>query len=884
MRLADRYRIERELGAGGMATVYLAQDLRHQRPVALKVLKPELAAVLGAARFLAEIKTTANLQHPHILPLHDSGEVDGTVYYVMPFVDGESLRNRLSREKQLPVEVAVRIASEVADALHYAHGLGIVHRDIKPENILLKGGHALVADFGIALAASSTAGSRMTETGMSLGTPAYMSPEQATGDRVVDGRTDIYSLAAMTYEMLVGDPPHMASTAQAIMAKVLTERPASVRISRPNVPEYLDAALARGLEKLAADRYPTAGEFAEALAGRGITLTGHGPGAPPAGRASVRRVRAWQAATAALAILAAGAGWVAAREAGTARDVRDAAPVIRSILNLPAGSRIQDALAGPTIAVSPKGDMIAYAIVGGAGFRTFVHHTSEFLGREILDANNAPVGGRNLTFSPDGRWVAFTEGNSLKKAPVDGGQAVTLVPDLPIAIPYGLSWGANDTILVGAFTGLGRAPAAGGQAVMVGIGDSTAPRIGRRWPMFLPGERAVLYATGTSAADAPQLGVLDLTTLEVTVHPIQMAVPLGLLDGQLIFVSPRGIIMAVPFDLKARRPVGDPVPLDDGVVVDPTAGAKASLSPSGTLVYLRGRTEHQPVVVSASGGIPEPLIQELNIYSAPRYSPDGRRVALTVLGVGTSDVWIYDILRNTFTRLTTDGANLRPEWTPDGKRVVFISVRGGQSAIWWQPANGSGPAELLYQPPMEPFEAIISPDAKWLVFRTAPGGSYPRDILMVPLTGERTVTPVVTGPGTESMPRLSPDGRWLAYQSSGLGRFEVFVRPFPGTGSPLQVSTLGGTEPIWDPTGRALYYRDDLGQITRVTVTTGDNLTIGVRRVVVAGDYLTDASHPNYDVSPAGEFLLVKRAGDPSRAVVIHNWGRELRAKTMAPP
>ncbi len=269
-RLTDRYRIDRELGAGGMATVYLAHDLRHQRRVALKVLKPELAAVVGAARFLAEIKTTANLQHPHILPLHDSGEVDGTVFYVMPFVDGESLRDRLSREKQLPVEVAVRIASEVADALHYAHGLGIVHRDIKPENILLQGGHALVADFGIALAASSTAGSRMTETGMSLGTPAYMSPEQATGDRAVDGRSDVYSLAAMTYEMLVGDPPHMAGTAQAIMAKVLTERPASVRISRPTVPEYLDAALARALEKLAADRYPTAGEFAEALAGRGV--------------------------------------------------------------------------------------------------------------------------------------------------------------------------------------------------------------------------------------------------------------------------------------------------------------------------------------------------------------------------------------------------------------------------------------------------------------------------------------------------------------------------------------------------------------------------------------------------------------------------------------
>ncbi|MGE5732970.1 MAG: serine/threonine-protein kinase, partial [Gemmatimonas sp.] len=216
--MADRYRIERELGHGGMATVYLAHDVKHDRKVALKVLKPELAAVLGGERFLAEIKTTANLQHPHILALFDSGHVDGTVFYAMPFVDGESLRNRLAREKQLPIDTALRIATEVADALQYAHGQGVVHRDIKPENILLQGGHALVADFGIALAASNTAGTRITETGMSLGTPTYMSPEQAVGDRAIDGRSDIYSLGATTYEMLAGDPPYVASTAQAIIA------------------------------------------------------------------------------------------------------------------------------------------------------------------------------------------------------------------------------------------------------------------------------------------------------------------------------------------------------------------------------------------------------------------------------------------------------------------------------------------------------------------------------------------------------------------------------------------------------------------------------------------------------------------------------------------
>jgi len=263
--LANRYFIERELGAGGMATVYLARDLKHDRQVAIKVLRPELAAVIGADRFLAEIKTTANLQHPHILSLFDSGTVDGTVFYVMPFVEGESLRDRLSREKQLPVADAVLIANEVADALQYAHEHGVIHRDIKPENILLLGGHALVADFGIALAASKTGGARMTETGMSLGTPTYMSPEQAMGERDLDARSDVYSLGCVTYEMLTGEPPFSGPTAQAIVAKVMTADPVDVRTLRRSVPLDVADAVNTALQKLPADRFATASAFAAAL-------------------------------------------------------------------------------------------------------------------------------------------------------------------------------------------------------------------------------------------------------------------------------------------------------------------------------------------------------------------------------------------------------------------------------------------------------------------------------------------------------------------------------------------------------------------------------------------------------------------------------------------
>lgn len=252
--LADRYAIESELGAGGMATVYLADDIKHDRKVAVKVLRPELAAVIGAERFVNEIKVTAHLQHPHILPLHDSGEAEGFLYYVMPRVEGESLRARLVRERQLAVEEALEITRVVASALDYAHRHDVVHRDIKPENILLQDGQALVADFGIALAVSAAGGTRLTETGLSLGTPHYMSPEQATADRELDGRSDIYSLACVTYEMLAGQPPFIAPNAQAVVAKILSEDPVPVTTHRRSVPPHVAAVLQKALSKLPADR------------------------------------------------------------------------------------------------------------------------------------------------------------------------------------------------------------------------------------------------------------------------------------------------------------------------------------------------------------------------------------------------------------------------------------------------------------------------------------------------------------------------------------------------------------------------------------------------------------------------------------------------------
>ncbi len=301
--LADRYRIDRELGAGGMATVYLAHDIKHDRDVAIKVLHPDLGAALGGERFLTEIRTTARLQHPHILPLLDSGAADSLLYYVMPLVTGETLRARLEREQQLPIDNAVLIAREVADALGYAHGLGVIHRDIKPENILLENGHALVADFGIALAVQSAGGARMTQTGLSLGTPQYMSPEQAMGERTIDARSDICALGVVTYAMLIGEPPFTGPSVQAIVARVMSEEPRGLSAQRKAILANVDDAVRRALEKLPADRFTSAAEFASMLAARS-TMSVRATSATIAARSS-RRATAIASAVAVLALGAA---------------------------------------------------------------------------------------------------------------------------------------------------------------------------------------------------------------------------------------------------------------------------------------------------------------------------------------------------------------------------------------------------------------------------------------------------------------------------------------------------------------------------------------------------------------------------------------------------
>jgi serine/threonine-protein kinase len=438
-----------------MATVYLARDEKHNRNVALKVLKPELSAIVGAERFLAEIRTTASLQHPHILPLHDSGDADRLLFYVMPYVEGETLRDRLDREHQLPVDEAVRIATNVAEALDYAHSRGIIHRDIKPANILLQAGKPVISDFGIALAVSAGGAGRLTETGLSLGTPHYMSPEQAMGDMGVGTATDIYALGCVLYEMLVGEPPYHGSTPQAILGKIIMAEPVSATKQRKLVPAHVDAAIRKALEKLPADRFGSASELARAL---GDAAFGHGVRGSgvvgAASRGTWNRMTVGFAATTALAIL----GLVWALSANVRTDRPGPGPLARFDVTPAEDQRVAASSGGLDFALSADGSRIVYVGLAPDG-------GTQLWQRGLADLGALPVPGTegavSPVFSPDSRSVAFTvEGAGIRTVSLEGGPSAAV---LPLVVSPTTGWGSDGMIYFVRESVVQRVAATGGQ-------------------------------------------------------------------------------------------------------------------------------------------------------------------------------------------------------------------------------------------------------------------------------------------------------------------------------------------------------------------------------------------------------------------------------------
>ena len=857
--LSGRYRIERELGQGGMATVYLGRDLKHDRKVAIKVLHPELSAVIGGERFLAEIKVTANLQHPHILPLFDSGSADGLLFYVMPYVQGESLRTKMSREKQLGVEEAVRLASQVASALDYAHRQGVVHRDIKPENVLLHDGVALVADFGIALAATNAGATRMTATGLSLGTPAYMSPEQAMGDREVDARSDVYSLATTLYEMLVGDPPHSGSTAQAIVAKVLTEKPVPVTVHRDTVPTNVAAAIQKALQKLPADRFHSAADFAAALATSGWRS---GESLSTVVMASVGRARRgrnpWPFIALGSALAASVAGFM----------LRTPEP--------PPAHRYEVLTQGEygALALSPDGSTLIGIGPGpdpGGGNRLWV------LRRGELDpARIDGLVGHQVAFSPDGKEIAlFTSSKRVIRTNLAG----TAQQEIADSAEFGGWWGDDGYLY---FTkvrfGLARRLVAGGPTEVLTTLDGNANEM-HVAPQLLPGGKAVLFTTirTLTNVNSHEIRVLDLATRQArTIARGYAAVHRG---GQVVFVSSGGILVRAPFDVERLELTGPVVTISTGAAA-PGPGI-VQLSENGTLLYQVGggaSTGLQQLLAVNRTGTATQLPLPSAAYNSVRVSPDGTRLAYEVSdGVNDGgDIFVLTLGDSVPVRLTFQGVNTYVTWSLDGNRVAFSRMLDGERDIAWQAADGSGSAALLLARPGNQFEVEFMPANRMVVREGNATGGEGLDLRTFAV-GSDSALDFAASPELERSMRVSPDGRWIAYVSNRAGREEVLVRPYPdpGTGAVWQVSNDGGTEPVWSRSGRELFFKSK-GTLFSAEIRTSTGFAVGARRrLFPTKGFFDNEWHARYDVLPGDTAFImigVDVATQRRRTIAVENW------------
>jgi dipeptidyl aminopeptidase/acylaminoacyl peptidase len=861
--LTDRYRIERELGAGGMATVYLAHDLKHDREVAIKVVHQELAAALGAERFLAEIKTTARLQHPHILPLLDSGEAGGQLYYVMPLVAGESLRDRLNREKQLPIEDAVRIAREVADALGYAHGHGIVHRDIKPENILLQGSHAAVADFGIALAVQSAGGTRLTQTGLSLGTPNYMSPEQAMGDKTIDARSDIYALGAVTYEMLTGEPPFTGANVQAIVAKVLSDRPRPPSMVRDTVPPEVDAAVLKCLAKLPADRFASAQAFAAALT---APATHARPGRIAPATDSGRATRPWQLATAALAVLALS---LAATLLGGGRD--DARGTIRAELEI-GPTR---ALTTPTIESSPDGRSVVYCNGADLLIRRL----------EDLTATVVPAGGIGCyaaSFSPDGRRLAILAvPNGLRIVSLTGEAPPRAIPvkDLPDIPVYGggISWATDGQVYIASRTVLLRVAPDEGTSSIIAQADSASAF---RAIDVLPDAKASLVAisprAGTQLAEF-RIAVVDHA--DGRVEFIQQGVNARLAGDHLIVARDNGTLVAVAFDVGTRRSSGTPLVLEDSINAEVPA---IDVTADGTLIYSRsgGAGLGHPVIVDRTGAGEEIGPRWSSSFLTPRVSADGRRMVVEQFFSGASDTWLRD-LRTGVTQRLTSGTETsgRPTWSPDGESIAIISDRSGPALPYRIRLGDASVQPLGRFDSRGVFQVEWAARGQWLILRTDDQAPGKGDILAVRTGVDSVAKPVIATEFSEYAPSVSPDGKYMAYVSNQSGRYEVWVSTFPDGQGKWQISSAGASEPLWSRKGGELFYVTE-GHLVSAAVTTAPSFQIAPpqRLFPIAPFVLYGIFNRNYDVMPDDRrFLMIRREEGPTtRLVAVFNWRSQL--------
>jgi serine/threonine-protein kinase len=786
----------------------------------------------------------------------------------MPYVEGDTLRDKLDREKQLSIDEAVDITRSVAAALDYAHRQNVIHRDIKPENILIHDGQALVADFGIALAGSQAGGSRLTETGLSIGTPQYMSPEQAMGDREVDARSDVYSLGAMLYEMLTGDPPYTGSTAQAIVAKVITEKAPPVTRTRETVSPHVDAAVQKALAKLPADRFTSAASFSEALTSASFTF----PPATAATKAAGPAPSLWNPlsiATTALAALLLPVVLLA-----LLRPEAPAPEPVRLTVTLPdfSGSPF-----GPSVALSPDGSLLVYRVAAEGGGTPFAVRRLSQLGANPLSGTED---GLVPFFSPDGQHIGFLADQSqIKRVAIIGGPPVTVADS---AASSG-SWGTDGTIyFVHAGGGIARVPEAGGTVERLTRPDTGSAEFGHFWPEVLPGGRGVIYTSLRFPLDDSNVAVFDSRTGETRVL-VGGVYARYASSGHLVYARADGALLAVPFDDKKLEVTGSPVALMENIPVKTFGEAEFALAQNGTLIYGVSSGEFGIALVDRAGNERLFPTNEPSVLY-PRVSPDGRYLALEVRASGGNNIWIYNLSDSTMSRLTFEGFDIYPEWTPDGRMVSFSrsAVASADRNIFVKAADGSGVAQAFAELPQSQVEGIWSPDGQWLVLRQGDRGrGQNANLAALEIGSNDPPMELLTTPFMERSPTLSPDGRWLAYASTESGRDEVYIRPFPGPGGRRQVSSGGGSEPRWAPSGRELFYRSGTHLIA-VEVRTEPSLTVGSRvQLFSTGSYLPNTNHTGYDVMPDDEtFVFIRSVGEAQQVIMVFNWFDELKERT----
>ena len=842
------YEIESALGAGGMGEVYRARDTRLGRIVAIKVLgahlsdKPELRE-----RFEREAHAVANLHHPHICILHDVGREGDTDYIVIEYLEGETLAQRLTKGP-LPLDQALEIGAQIADALGAAHRQGITHRDLKPANIMLTKSGAKLLDFGLAKLTAPVDGGATTlptigatsSAGMIVGTIHYMAPEQLEG-KPADARTDIYAVGAVMQEMVTG---------RRFFDGIV-----------PLAPPALDRAVKRCLAKDPDDRWQSARDLAAEL--KWIGEGGADAAALPVLAPTSRRRTMALAGGGLLAGAAAAA--VAARMLMPSASPPPA-QTARMIITLPPGDTFptNQNQGGADISLSPAGDQIVYAAEHAGALQLFLRQMDSFETRALPGT----VGATNPFFSPDGQTVGFFADGKLKRIPAAGGPVTT--------ITSGQGWTAatweGDTILFVDTPGgpLLQVSAEGGEphAFREAAGGGVAA------PSFLPGGRAVAYSISPGPYGAG--GIVARSKDETAEHILvsNATSPRYVASGHLIYWR-AGSLFAAPFDATALKITGPEVPVVEDVVL-----GGFSVSRTGSLAYVTGAsgTPRRLVWMDRSGPS-TPLDAPDRPYDSPQISPDGGRVAIEI----GSQTWIYDLVRGSLTRLAFEGGtNDSPIWSADGKRIAVRSDRAGVNRVFWQLADGSGGAEQLTDGSIGQLPRSFSPDGRWLAYQENDQKTR-RNVWLLRLA-DRSKQPFLTTPATEGAAKFSPDGRWIAYVSDESGKPEVYVQPFPTSAGKWQVSTDGGTEPAWNRNGHELFYRSG-DRMMAVDVTTQPSFSSGRPRMLFQGKYVRSdfpLTGTAYDVTADGQrFLMVEETGGttPTQINVVVHWDEELKRR-----